>query len=132
MLQDPLWTSTATCGDGDGYWYLGQYLVIAISLMLQMTLMSQPLCFATQRARWVNYRNPRSKLGYILTHFLLQHSCCAFNPMEKYVIASQMSQGCSEFSREQRGTEEPNACKGRERHTSCEEKALSYNDLMLR
>lgn len=94
--------------------------------------MPQPLCFATERVRWINYKKPCSRLGYILTHFSLQRSRHAFISMEKNAIASQMSQGCREFSQEQRGTQEPKACKGWGKHASCEEKALGYSDLKLR
>lgn len=92
--------------------------------------MSQPLCFATQRVRWINYQSPCKQTRL---HFdsSLQHSCHAFNPMGKYVIASQTSQGCSEFSQEQRCIQEPNTCKGSEKHVNCGEKALSSSDLAL-
>lgn len=87
--------------------------------------MLQLLCFATEWVRWINCKNPHSELGYILTHFSSQPSCHAFNSMGKYVIASQMSHGCKCAMAAVSFLKEPNACKGWEKHASCEEQALS-------
>lgn len=94
MLLYHLWTSTATCGDDNGYQYLGRCLIKGYFWCCRMW-------YCNTESDGVIYKTPSSNLGYILTHFSLWSSYLTFNPAEVYSIASQTSQGCSEFSLEQ-------------------------------